>query len=567
MNATDSVEDTRSRRFRALIYALLLALIFACVYLAAILGTSAARENLPGISMLSALEADYKSGAGVFAPLDQGIIDQTAADTLGLSRPASGAGVSVAIAALPPIFRPTEPVPVQSPTPQLPPSPTAAAPPPATGAPTAVPTEAPATATAAPPATATPGISPTPAPTGTPGASPTPVPTSTSAPPTPTSPPPTPTSPPPTPPPPTSPPPEATPTSPLPPRPPTATPTPLSPVIVGVNPNQGYNDATIPITISGANFVAVPTVTLDATPLAVGAVTASTINATIPAWFWAGIYTLTVTNPDGRSATLPNAFTVTNPIPVISAVIPDNGPGNANTDVTINGSGFVDPVSASMDGFAVATTFVDSTTLNATVPSASMPGGVYTLTIANPGPLNPTGSRPDAFTVTMAADCSGPVANCSEATGAPDGNVAEINEGGYLTITFPAGEGIKDGPGADFVYFEWPNGPGILMDWVIVEISDDAATWHTVLNWGDNITDTNTNLADFTAGGEQDNELIPSTDLYWGGPPLTVNTGITIDIHTPTFDPTPGTEYRFIRFSCPSGGGDPAQVDAVLRLH
>lgn len=347
-----------------------------------------------------------------------------------------------------------------------------------------------------------------------------------------------------------------------------------------MSPIQDDNDAAVTITITGTNFVANPTVFLidsGTTALATTYVSANTLNAVIPAWFTADYYDLRVTNPDLQSDTLLNAITLTSPIPVITGVTPDNGTDNTDTNITINGSNFVNGLSAWLDGFSLlAVTVVNSATVNATVPSSSsvMPGGLYTLTISNPGPLTPTGSQTDAFTVTLSSTYGDPptcitTTNCINASGAPDGSVADINQGGYLTFTFPAGSGIRDGAGYDFVFFEWPNPDnpitgGIQLDWIVVEISDDGITWNEVFDWGDGAADNNTNVASYAAGGELDNESIPSSALWPGGLPSGTNTGIAIDINI--IGPPPGSQYRYVRFSNPYAG-DAAQIDAILRLH
>ena len=339
-----------------------------------------------------------------------------------------------------------------------------------------------------------------------------------------------------------------------------------------MSPIQDDNDAAVNIAITGTNFLPNPTAFLvdgGATALATTYVSPNTLSAVIPAWFAAGYYDLRVTNPDSQSDTLTNAFTLTNPIPLITGVNPYTGTDNTDTDVTINGNHFVNGLSARLDGFSLTVTFVASTTLNATVPGTIMPGGPYTLTISNPGPLTPPNSLTDAFTVTLSSTygytptCGISITNCDDAYGEPDGNPANIVEGGYLTFTFPAGSGIRDGPGYDFVSFEFPNGPGIYLDWVVVEISDDGVSWHEVFNWGGGGLDTNTNIEPpygSDGDGEQDNETIPSGDL-WSG------TGIAIDINI--INPPQGSQYRYIRFSCPNTGpdGDAAQIDAIERLH
>jgi hypothetical protein len=344
-----------------------------------------------------------------------------------------------------------------------------------------------------------------------------------------------------------------------------------------VNPISAANAANVNITITGADFQSPNPVAYlvdgGTTALATTYVSPNVLNAVIPAWFTANYYDLRVTNPDAQSDTLTNAFTLTNPTPLIAGVDPHTGVNTGTTDITIHGSNFVNGLSASLDGLALALTFVDSATLNATVPG-DMPGGFYTLTVSNPGPLNPTGERPDAFTATVAyggpPTCYG-VSNCSDAEGPPDGGTAGIPEGGYLTFTLPPGSGISDGPGYDFVFFEYPNPDnptgGIQLDWIVAEISDDGATWQQVFNWGNGAADTNSNVSAYAAGGEFDGEFIPTGDLWPGLGAGHPNTGIAIDISI--IGPPPGSQYRYVRFSCPDDGpgNDEAQIDAILRLH
>ena len=360
---------------------------------------------------------------------------------------------------------------------------------------------------------------------------------------------------------------------------PTDTPTPMpSPQVLAVNPTQGDNDAVITITITGANFLPNPSASLvDGGPASLSTtyLSPTSLNAVIPAWFTAGYYDLTVTNPDSQSGTLTNAFTLTNPIPLITGVNPYTGMDIVNTDATISGSNFISGLSAWLDVFSLTVTFVNSTTLNTTVLGTIMPGGPCTLTVSNPGPLTPTNSLTDAFTVTLSSihpytpTCDISTTHCSDAYGPPDGIPAEIAEGGYLTFTFPVGSGIRDGPGYDFVFFEYPAGSGIHLDWVVVEVSDDGTIWHEVFNWGGGGLDTNTNIEPpygSDGDGELDNEDIPSGSL-WPRPSGPTNTGVAIDIDTPTWDPPLGSQYRYVRFSCPTGGGDEAQVDGIERLH
>lgn len=84
-----------------------------------------------------------------------------------------------------------------------------------------------------------------------------------------------------------------------------------APTIAAISPTEAYSDQTTVITISGANFVATPTVRLNNAFLAnVTFINSNTLTATVPAHLPGGTYTLTVTNPDMQSASLVNAFNV-----------------------------------------------------------------------------------------------------------------------------------------------------------------------------------------------------------------------------------------------------------------
>jgi len=95
---------------------------------------------------------------------------------------------------------------------------------------------------------------------------------------------------------------------------------PLSLTVTAVDPVVAPNDLDTLIMITGTGFTAVPTVTLGSTLLDdVGWVSSTTLTATVPWGLDAGVYTLTVTNPDGGMGSLPNAFTVTQGIGVWNA--------------------------------------------------------------------------------------------------------------------------------------------------------------------------------------------------------------------------------------------------------
>jgi photosystem II stability/assembly factor-like uncharacterized protein len=95
---------------------------------------------------------------------------------------------------------------------------------------------------------------------------------------------------------------------------------PVALAVSEVDPASGPNDLDTPIIITGTDFAAPPTVTLGTTLLDdVGWVSTRTLTATVPWGLDPGVYTLTVENPDGGSAGLTDAFTVTEAIGVWNA--------------------------------------------------------------------------------------------------------------------------------------------------------------------------------------------------------------------------------------------------------
>lgn len=109
----------------------------------------------------------------------------------------------------------------------------------------------------------------------------------------------------------------------------------IAPTVTGISPATAPNDLNTPIVISGTDFtvelsgtqvLTAPVVYLGNTRLEkAGWVDTATLTATVPWGLNAGVYTLTVTNPDGQSGSLPNAFTVTQGIGVWSSGGPYGG--------------------------------------------------------------------------------------------------------------------------------------------------------------------------------------------------------------------------------------------------
>ena len=94
-----------------------------------------------------------------------------------------------------------------------------------------------------------------------------------------------------------------------------ATPLDAAPTVTAVSPTSASNDLSTRIIITGADFMATPVVSLGAATLTgVGWVSGAQLQATVPAGLSAGVYTITVTNPDTQFVALANAFTVTSAV-------------------------------------------------------------------------------------------------------------------------------------------------------------------------------------------------------------------------------------------------------------
>jgi hypothetical protein len=162
------------------------------------------------------------------------------------------------------------------------------------------------------------------------------------------------------------------------------------PAVASISPATGPTTGAQPVTISGSGFVAGATVTIGGNAAtAVAVLNSTTVTAVTPSHA-AGTVSVIVTNPANGRAVL-RAATSTAPRcpgpPTVTSTSPAGGPLAGGSLVTIKGTGFNSGATATFAGAgAVATTFVDSTTLRATTPANS--AGIKSLTVTNPGGLS-----------------------------------------------------------------------------------------------------------------------------------------------------------------------------------
>lgn len=116
----------------------------------------------------------------------------------------------------------------------------------------------------------------------------------------------------------------------------------LAPLVTGITPSTGQNTGTIEITnLAGANFSTGATVKLSKSNqtdiVATNVVVVNSVKITCSLDLTgaaSGLWDVTVTNADGRSGTLPSAFTVSYSAPEISSITPAKGINNAPVNIT-----------------------------------------------------------------------------------------------------------------------------------------------------------------------------------------------------------------------------------------
>ena len=162
------------------------------------------------------------------------------------------------------------------------------------------------------------------------------------------------------------------------------------PFITGLSPSTGFNDLETVIYLEGSNFQESAAVRLDEFALpAVQFIDSGHLRATVPTGLTAGVYNLTVDNPDSGSDTILNAFTVLEPTPpIVSSINPTQGPNDIANNLTIRGQNFADGVSVTLTTAGgqiplIAPAIANSTEIRALTPISITPA-VYDLVVTNP---------------------------------------------------------------------------------------------------------------------------------------------------------------------------------------
>jgi len=173
-----------------------------------------------------------------------------------------------------------------------------------------------------------------------------------------------------------------------------------APTVSGILPASGPTGGGTVVTISGTGFLSNPGVKFGGVSATNVSATATSITATAPAHA-AGKVDVVVTNSDGQSATLTQAYTYPLPGPAISSVSPNSGPTTGGTPVTITGTNFQSGATVTFGALAATNVVV----VSATSITANTPLGPATqqlavdVSVTNPDSTKATATGGFTYTV------------------------------------------------------------------------------------------------------------------------------------------------------------------------
>ena len=181
--------------------------------------------------------------------------------------------------------------------------------------------------------------------------------------------------------------------------------------VISIAPTSGTAGWTVPFTIAGAEFVSGGT-TVQLTRTGSSAISATSvvvvstgqINGTfiLPETAAIGPWHVNVTNA-GRSASLPNGFTVLSPTLTVTSIMPNNGTRGTTVPVAVTGTGFASgaTVSLTKGSVAIYATGVDVRSPTAITCTFDLPStattGLWNVVVSNPG--GPSGTLVNGFTI------------------------------------------------------------------------------------------------------------------------------------------------------------------------
>ena len=197
-----------------------------------------------------------------------------------------------------------------------------------------------------------------------------------------------------------------------------------APQVNSVAPNSGPAGGGTSVTITGTGFLSGATVSLGGTAATNVNVASSTSITATTAAHAAGVVSVVVTNSDGQSSTLSNAFTY-NPAPTVTSINPSDGPTGGGTGLTITGTNFVPGATVSFGGTpAAAVTVAGSTSIAVAAPGHA--AGTVDVVVTNP----------DGQSATLANGYTYSAAQANIGLGVPYGDPSSATVAAGQTATY-----------------------------------------------------------------------------------------------------------------------------------
>jgi hypothetical protein len=172
-----------------------------------------------------------------------------------------------------------------------------------------------------------------------------------------------------------------------------------APVISTIAPAAvATGSAAFTLTVNGSGFVAASQVQWNGANRPTVFVSATQLNATIPATdiATAGSIAITVTTaaPGGGTSAGASLLIASNPAPTLASILPSSATvGTAAQTLTATGGGFIPLSTVQWNGASRATTYISATQLTAAITAADLANaGTDTVTVINPAPAGGTSS-------------------------------------------------------------------------------------------------------------------------------------------------------------------------------
>lgn len=201
-----------------------------------------------------------------------------------------------------------------------------------------------------------------------------------------------------------------------------------SAAISAISPAAAYvGSAALPIVVSGGGFVSGSKVVFNGADLQTAFVNAGEVRATIPASSLAaaGEFPVAIANPPpGGGVSAPVVFRVQYPAPTAISLAPATiAAGSGATTVTVTGVGFFLTSQITFDGAPVATTYLDSTRLRATLSAAEVASAdTLSVRVVTPAPGGGT-SAALPLTITNGVPTIAGLTPTSVVSGSPDRSI------------------------------------------------------------------------------------------------------------------------------------------------